>query len=131
MGNLLTILFNPGNFIINNNDLSESESYSDETMLIQGENIANMVIQGENIENMLIPNEIQILDHNYTVLNSILDIEQRAVLEIAAAIQRELQIYHFMIYLTDNTRAQHNVYREFEDDVNSNDIHQYIHQNYN
>ena len=82
MGNFLNIFFNPGHFLVNNdNNPAESESDSDD----------------ENMENVLIP--IENLDHNYTaVLTNLLDIEENAVLEISAAIQRKLNIYHFKIF---------------------------------
>ena len=115
MGNFLNIFFNPGHFPINNNNPAESESDSDD----------------ENMENVLIPIENQVIDHNYTaVLTNLLDIEENAVLEISAAIQRELNIYHFKIFLPDSIRAQHGVYNDFENNVNVNDIQQYIVQNY-
>ena len=145
MDNLFQIFFIGGNNIIIDNDSSESDSDIEPNMVIPGENNEhilipnqnqhqdiqqNMVIPGENIQHMLIPNQNQHQDHNYTVLNNILDIEENACITIAAAIQRDLQIFHFKIYLNDNARVNHNIYSEFEYGVNSNDLKQYIHENY-
>ena len=109
MGNFLNNFFNPGNF---QNNPAEFESDSDD-------------------ENVQIPIANQVIDHDYTnVLTNLLDIEENAVSEISTAIQRELNSFHFKIFLPDIIRAQHGVHSDFKNDVNVNAIHQYIVENY-
>ena len=109
MGNFLNNFFNPGNF---QNNPADFESDSDD-------------------ENVQIPIENQVIDHDYTdVLTDLLDIEENAVSEISTAIQRELNSFHFKIFLPDIIRVQHGVHYDFKNDVNVNAIHQYIVENY-
>ena len=119
---IYTYYFNRGNFIGVDDDLSESDSDIEENnMLILGENLQYMQIPLQNVDTHL---------HQYTFLTDVLDIVPAECANIIENLQRDLYIYRFKIFLTDNSQVNHVTYTDMEDDIVLNDIIQYTNENY-